>query len=236
MALCPPCSPRVFAAFALVAAACSIESGGLGATGDTGTASRDAGHRVEAGRMPDGGDAGRDEPDARLPEPTDAGRDARVEPDAGPWETHVRECESGTRIGATLIGTDALASGGAYTHVPSGSNWSASSTALPPDRVELPFTLGRPGPWYLWVRLYTIDGSHDAHYAGFDPGDLRRFWHLDFGRWEWTRGTHDDDTRLTFGSLGPGDHTLSIGPGETGPRCDLVVLTTDPDFSPSSVL
>lgn len=166
--------------------------------------------------------------------PGDAGQDAaRMDaaapdvgpPDAGRFETHIVECESGTLVGGMMRGADSDASGGAYAHAPGGANWTADGASLPPSRVELPLTLGRPGPWFLHVRIYTLNGGADATYAGFVASDLRRFYRTDFRTWVWAPVERFD--------LGPGAHTLVIGPGEPGPRCDRLVFTTDPDLDPA---
>lgn len=191
-------------------------------------ASFDAGGAIDdddAGFDGGDGDDGGGSEDAALDADLDGGFDA------GLYETHVIECESGVLHGQMELAASAEASGGSYTEDTRGGTWDANGSALPPDRVDLSITITDPGPFYLWVRLYTIDGSQDATYAGFAASDLRRLFHDDHGTWQWV----SNPTSLRFDGLAPGPHVLSIGGGEPGPRCDRVVLTNDPAFDPTTL-
>jgi len=69
-------------------------------------------------------------------------------------------------------------------------------------------------------------------YVGFDPVALRRFYHLDWGKFRWV-GADSGGTgaRLVFG-LTKGAHTMMLGPGEPGVGCDLVALTQNASWTP----
>jgi hypothetical protein len=166
-------------------------------------------------------------PDAALP-------DAAL-PDASPYEYVWLECESGTLVGAMTSVSDASASGGAYVTVPAGPAewlWSSSAPALPPSRVDLALTLAHAGDHVVWVRFYGVSETADGWYAGFAAADLRRFFdNTSHGAWAWLRGNNDTPTLLTF-TLTAGAHTLTLGPGEAGPRCDRVLVTDDLSYVP----
>ncbi len=153
-------------------------------------------------------------------------------------ENYVFECESGRLFGALVRGSDAQASGGAYLHLPPGSApwiWDVQAPALPPGRVELDVTLSRGGTYVVWVRVLGLTNGQDALYAGFQKADLRRFYPTTLGGWVWTRTAGNNDLeRLRFDGLAAGPHTLVIGPGESGARCDRVVVTSDLSFTPPS--
>lgn len=171
--------------------------------------------------------------DAGSDAPTDAPSDTPV--DSGAYEYHWAECESGTLVGAMTTGSDVAASGGAYAYVPTGpASWTWSSPGLPPSRVELPVVLQRPGTFAVWIRYYAISMSADAWYAGFSGVDMRRFYeNTTYGAWVWQRGIPTDPMRLEFTGLTTGPHTLILGPGEAGPRCDRVLVTNDLGYVPA---
>jgi hypothetical protein len=212
-----------------------------------------------------GGETARATPDRRAPDAAPSPREAGVPDGPGPEaaatevaregpprppeagaseaaaaarEYHTLECEAGQIFGAMVRGSDPAAFGGAYVHVPPGPpnwSWDAASPALPPDRVELPVALGAGGSYVVWVRYWTVGNLNDAWYAGFDKADLRRFYYnVAFNTWVWTRHTDGPD-RLQFNDLAPGRRTLILGRGESGPRCDRVLVTNDLQFVPSAV-
>ncbi len=181
--------------------------------------------------------------DARTPDAAAADRPADLASDVGrtdggvPFEYHFIECESATRFGAMARGSDPGAFGGAYVHVPVGPpdwSWNAAAPELPPDRLELPVTLAAGGTFAVWVRTWTIAVENDAWYAGFAKSDLRRHYHnASYGVWAWTR--HGDVPNvLTFTGLAAGAHTLYLGRGESGPRCDRVLVTNDLHLVPTA--
>jgi hypothetical protein len=218
---------QLVVAIAGVLAACAVETAGLGTEdGDTpdATATRDSGMDAEARDTAEidarAGDSG--VRDARM-------NDAPVEMlDAGAYDVIDLECETGTRNGAMQVVTDGRAFGGAAVVVAAGSapDWTPTGE-LPPDRVELPMTL-RGGDYDVWIYFYAHDAAHDALYAGFGAGDMRRFYHRTWGTYQWRRGNDDDLRVLHFAGVPAGTHTLSIGLGETEVRCDRVIVTNDP--------
>ena len=183
------------------------------------------------GYGPASGDAS--PPDASPP---DASPPDASPPDASPYEYIWRECESGTLVGTMTSVADGTASGGAYAVVPSGAadwNWSSSAPSLPPNRVALSLTLAHAGAHTVWVRFYGVSGSEDAWYAGFGAADMRRFFdNTKHGTWAWMRGSNDVPTDLIFAGLTAGPTTLVLGPGEAGARCDRVLVTDDPVYTP----
>jgi hypothetical protein len=201
----------------------------------------DASQGIDVGTDAGGIDAGPGEDsgiDAGLDAGLDAGFDAGLDSgsDAGRYEIHVRECEDGRLVGAMMPGVDPLASDGAYVGSTPGFAapwvWDPGAPALPPSRVEHDFVLRDGGTYYVWVRLFTVAGDQDAQYAGFSSALLRRFYHLTFGTWQWVGPT---TTLAQFDGLAAGPQTLSIGPGEPGPRCDRIVVTNDPALDPATV-
>jgi hypothetical protein len=152
-------------------------------------------------------------------------------------EYHYLECEDGRLLGAMVRGSDARAFGGAYAHVTAGPpdwTWNPNAPALPPDRIELAVTLRRGGAYSVWVRYQVPGFDADAWYGGFAENDMRRFFTPTHDAWVWTLGLFDGNPqRLRFQGLAPGQRTFVLGRGESGPRCDRVLVTSDPAFVPA---
>ena len=150
-------------------------------------------------------------------------------PDAAPPDPLYIECESGTLLGGMSSAADPTASGGKWASVPTTATPWSVGTGAPPTRVELPVNLPA-GTWYVWVSMYTRDGSSDAMYAGFEGGPLRRFFSLDWNKFKWV-GAEGSGARLEF-TLAGGPTKLYVGAGEPGTGCDRVALTRVATWTP----
>ncbi len=94
----------------------------------------------------------------------------------------------------------------------------------------------KTGTHYVWVRGYRTSGTDDSCHAGLD-GDVTNSDRIQAGgtnnTWEWSNQRRE--------SLGPafvevtstGLHTLNVLMREDGWRFDKVVLTTNPDYTPT---
>ncbi len=151
------------------------------------------------------------------------------------------EAESGEARGEMAVQAGVLADpacGDSWVEVPLGAGvddfvWSAAAPALPAHRVELAVDLPHAGTYYLWLRLASPGGEHDAMYAGFEASDLRRVYpSSSYGydrAWTWLSTVEEDERRLVFDELPAGRHTLVLGHAEAGVQLDKVVLADTPD-------
>lgn len=147
-------------------------------------------------------------------------------------ENHFIECEQGIRIGGMVTGNDPNASGGTYVHLPTvalPTDWGWMGT-LPPNRIEIRVNL-RGGNYVVWVRSYSPSSDEDGWYAGFDKADLRRFYTDPKLTWVWTRW-HGTEDRLRFDNRPAGPQTVVLGPGESGLRCDRILVTSNLSMTP----
>jgi len=114
------------------------------------------------------------------------------------------------------------------------------------DEVTYSIDLPAAGSWYLWGRLYYPGrpGSNDANsfFVRVDDGSAVVFGNNrnSFRRWHWGGGGAEHaeipTTSLELGELSAGPHALTILKREVNPiapRLDVLVLTQDPDWTPT---
>jgi len=125
------------------------------------------------------------------------------------------------------IYSDADATGGSYTMVPDNGNANAGDSSDAP-RLDFTVNFAKTGEHFIWVRALTPGGTNDSCTPVYD-GDVVTQWHMgQSDDWTWKKC----DT--TF-AASTGTRTFSIRMREDGTEIDKIVLTTDPDYDPSTV-
>ncbi len=99
------------------------------------------------------------------------------------------------------------------------------------------FTIPEDGEYYVWGRVWAVDGVHDSLYVlaeGDDPNDKNSYiWDVGtiYGEWQWKRVKTRTISPRTF-VWNAGAHTLNILSRESFTRLDKLVITKDPNFIP----
>ena len=108
-----------------------------------------------------------------------------------------------------------------------------ATTDSPEMQYEIEFT--ETGSYYVWARVYgEADGDLTVH-GGVDgvvsasklEGNVE-------AQWTWTN-LDTKDKRVTVGILTPGPYTFNVWMRDDGLYIDKIVLTTDPDFTPTGL-
>lgn len=120
---------------------------------------------------------------------------------------------------AMVVGSDAAAFGGAYIHVPEGSD-----TRSPVAEAEIAVSVPADGTYQLWARLHGPDGNSDAVYLTIDDEAWSRKWPSETGVYEWVQ--------IAGYNLKAGSHQLKVSHGEIRARFDAFFLTDDSNAVP----
>jgi DNA-binding sugar fermentation-stimulating protein len=106
-------------------------------------------------------------------------------------------------------------------------------------RLDFNVDFVKTGTHYIWIRGYKTDGTDDSCHIGLDgqavsSADRIARW-ADINQWLWSSTTRDGDSRATFNAGSKGVHTVNVWMREDGFRIDKIVLTTNPNYVPTSV-
>jgi len=129
------------------------------------------------------------------------------------------EAECGAVGSNWEVGKDTKASGGAYVIIKSGMN---SPNAAPKDslanQVVIPFTIEKEGAYNILAKCIGPNPEDDSYWIKVDDGPFETANGLAGSDWQWGR--------LTFASLKPGTHKLTITYREDGAKLDKILITT----------
>ena len=104
-------------------------------------------------------------------------------------------------------------------------------------RLDFEVNFVKTGTHYLWIRGYGQDGNSDSCHAGINGEAVvtaHRYW--GFGaNYVWVNTTNYDPPRRTVEVPSAGVHTINVWMREDGFICDKIVLTTNPDYTPSGI-
>ncbi len=96
----------------------------------------------------------------------------------------------------------------------------------------------KTGIHYAWVRGYSTSGTDDSCHVGLDDDETTS----DAiqagggnGPWVWSIGRRDNQGLAQVNVTSAGVHTLHVRMREDGWRFDKIVLTTNPDYTPSGL-
>jgi hypothetical protein len=138
-----------------------------------------------------------------------------------------------------LIKEDPAASVGRYLTVAAGFN----SQSAPPGAEGMAtyhFNLGTGGTYRVWARVIAPSPNDDSFWVRMDkagtPGSRLVRWNdIPAGNnWHWVLVVNDGETAPTQFNLIEGDHDLQVSYREDGAKLDVLVITNDTTFNPSS--
>jgi len=98
----------------------------------------------------------------------------------------------------------------------------------------------RPGTWYLWLRglgdTVNGEGSSDSVHAGLNGSLSATADQIDNfpPHWNWTSSTRDN-VRASVNIPSTGIHAFNLWMREDGLAIDKILLTTDPNYTPSGI-
>ncbi len=102
-------------------------------------------------------------------------------------------------------------------------------------RLNYQVKFSKTGMHYVWVRGYRTSGTDDSCHAGLDDdettADRIQAGSTDF-TWQWSNNRRDDQGRAFVDVTTAGVHTFHVRMREDGWRCDKIVLTTNPNYTP----
>ena len=102
-------------------------------------------------------------------------------------------------------------------------------------RLDFEVNFVKTGTYYIWIRGYGQDGNSDSCHAGINGEAVEsghRFW--GFGTsYIWVNTTNYDPPRRTVDVPSAGVHTINVWMREDAFVCDKIVLTTNPDYTPT---
>ena len=116
-----------------------------------------------------------------------------------------------------------------------GTNRNPSSQYLSQSpRLDYQINFIKTGTHYVWIRGWGAGGSDDSCHAGLDgqaidTSDRMQGWSNNY---TWSNSTMDN-APSTFEVAAAGEHTLNIWMREDGLIVDKIVLTTNPDYTPT---
>jgi len=94
----------------------------------------------------------------------------------------------------------------------------------------------KTGTYYVWIRAWGPDGSGDSCHAGLDGQVIATADRITSGTWTngyaWTDATADN-APATFDVATAGIHVVNIYMREDGLIVDKILLTTNPDYTPT---
>ena len=139
------------------------------------------------------------------------------------------DAESGTIQSSFQVALDPLASNGAYVTTPPGTPTLTTGTV----EIAIPINVPSSGAYYLWARILGPASDQDASFVGVD-GSFDRIFPSTLGVWEWVRVevTHGSGDYAHLLSAGP--HELAVGHGEAEAQVDVLLVTDDSQFVPTT--
>jgi hypothetical protein len=118
---------------------------------------------------------------------------------------------------------------------PNGQGGGGSNYATDSERLEYQINFVKTGPHYVWILAWGESGTDDSCHAGLDGeatplSDNLSGWSNSYS---WENGRYQRDERAQIDIPTTGLHTLNIWVREDGLVVDKIVLTTNPDYTPT---
>ena len=102
-------------------------------------------------------------------------------------------------------------------------------------RLDFEVNFAKAGIHYIWIRGYGQDGNSDSCHAGINGEDVQsayRFWSFTTS-YTWLNVTDSDPPRRYIEVPSAGVHTVNVWMREDACIVDKIVLTTNPDYTPT---
>jgi hypothetical protein len=111
----------------------------------------------------------------------------------------------------------------------------------PPDyltrspRLDYEVNFLKTGTYYVWVLAWGLDGNSDSLHSGLDGEAIATADRISgfSGNYTWTNTPYQDAERVSFDVTTAGLHTVNIWMREDGSVIDKIVLTTNPNYTPT---
>jgi len=132
---------------------------------------------------------------------------------------------------------DGFSGGGAMQSTPTtpagGAGFDTGYVENAP-RLDFQVNFTKTGTHYVWILAYGMDGNADSMHAGLDGEAIATCDRLSGinANYTWSNGTMDPEDS-TFEVTSTGLHTLNIWMREDGSVIDKIVLTTNPNYTPT---
>jgi hypothetical protein len=100
--------------------------------------------------------------------------------------------------------------------------------------LEYTINFTTPGRYYVWVRAFANDSGANSLHLGWNGAEISMGRNLSWsetGVWVWTRRVESGTAQITVDAAG--QHTLNVWMREDGARLDRLILTTDPNYTPT---
>jgi Gylcosyl hydrolase family 115 C-terminal domain len=166
----------------------------------------------------------------------DPGPDGIVSIEAEDFDNNVPQ---GNHTWDFITDTPGFSGTGAMRSMPdSGTNHNADYVQNSP-RLDYEVNFLKKGTIYVWVRAYKTGGNDDSLHSGLDGQAIATADRIQVAgannTWTWTNGAYQDPERIMFDVPSAGVHTFNIWMREDGSRVDKIVLTTNPDYTPTGL-
>ncbi|MBI4358245.1 MAG: hypothetical protein HY584_03005, partial [Candidatus Omnitrophica bacterium] len=116
-------------------------------------------------------------------------------------------------------------------------NQDTGYTTMSPE-LQYKINIQTSGTYYVWVRGFAWDQWSDSFHVGLDgvglsTSDRIKYPSSMYGAFNWTNQTFDGP-RATIDITTPGEHILNLWMSDDGTFLDKIILTQDPNFTPTS--
>jgi hypothetical protein len=138
-----------------------------------------------------------------------------------------------------LISDPGASRGQAMASEDSGINHNQDDYAEVSPRLDYDCVFVKSGTHYVWLRMRYFGGDADTAHLGLDgtgDPDSRR---IDApgsadGAWQWSNFKQNPDGTAMIQIPSAGEHTVNLWVREDGIQIDKIILTTDPNYVPST--
>jgi hypothetical protein len=151
------------------------------------------------------------------------------------WDL-ITEAASGFSPPAGFSGGAAMQSTPTTPATGAGFNDPAGFLANSP-RLDYEIIFTKTGTHYVWVLAWGLDGNSDSLHSGLDGEHVEtadRIGGIN-NNYGWTNSAYQDPERISFEVTTTGLHTLNIWMREDGSVVDKIVVTTNPNYTPTGI-
>jgi hypothetical protein len=116
-----------------------------------------------------------------------------------------------------------------------GEGTNDTNYSVESPRLDYVINFAKTGPHYVWIFGWGAGGSDDSCHAGLDGEETPLSNRMSgwSNQYEWNNGRYERPEPSQVDITTPGLHTLNIWMREDGLIIDKIVLTTNPDYTPT---